>query len=169
MPKRGFMVISQTMTMLMVFGIMTVFLFIYTVGMYFYLTAKFSRMQITYMELMAEDYAEQLVSIFVNFQEVTQKTRTNGQSADEIHIGPHRYKRSGNVPYSLRFRVMQRDKFACRLCGKKKSDGIKLEVDHRMPVSRGGTNEPKNLWTLCHICNNGKSNKIVEPIVNFEI
>lgn len=62
---------------------------------------------------------------------------------------------------SIRFDVMQRDDFACQLCGKTRADGVKLEVDHKVPVSKGGSDRMENLWTLCNICNSGKSDKLL--------
>lgn len=61
------------------------------------------------------------------------------------------------VSKRLRFRVMRRDGFRCQLCGLTQLDGVKLEVDHKIPVSKGGLSVEQNLWTLCHPCNNGKS------------
>lgn len=59
---------------------------------------------------------------------------------------------------TLRFTIMQRDGFRCLLCGVAAKDDpdVRLEVDHIIPRSRGGTNDPENLWTLCHACNRGK-------------
>ena len=36
-----------------------------------------------------------------------------------------------------------------------------LEVDHIIPISKGGKTEPDNLQTLCWKCNRTKSNKII--------
>jgi len=58
------------------------------------------------------------------------------------------------ISNQLRYRVLERDGFACRYCG---ASGVRLEIDHRMPVSKGGTNDPSNLVTSCRPCNNGKS------------
>jgi 5-methylcytosine-specific restriction endonuclease McrA len=38
-----------------------------------------------------------------------------------------------------------------------RDDGVTLEVDHIVAVANGGGSEESNLWTLCHPCNNGKS------------
>lgn len=35
-----------------------------------------------------------------------------------------------------------------------------LEVDHVIPISRGGMSTPDNLQTLCWRCNRTKSNKV---------
>lgn len=61
---------------------------------------------------------------------------------------------------SLRYDILQRDNFRCVLCGaSSKEDGVKLEVDHILPVSKGGLSIPSNLRTLCKSCNQGKGAK----------
>lgn len=61
---------------------------------------------------------------------------------------------------SLRYDIMKRDGFRCQLCGSTVSDGVKLHVDHIVPVSKGGKTKPSNLRTLCDRCNFGKRDKI---------
>lgn len=65
-------------------------------------------------------------------------------------------QRRGKGWYKLRFAVLRRDSYRCQLCGRDASDGIKLEVDHKIPVAKGGTDDLLNLWTLCFDCNRGK-------------
>jgi hypothetical protein len=63
------------------------------------------------------------------------------------------------IPSKLRFEVLYRDNFTCQYCGAKgpQAGGTAvLHIDHRMPVSAGGTNEPQNLVTACQDCNLGK-------------
>lgn len=64
------------------------------------------------------------------------------------------------VPISkaLRFEVFKRDNFTCQYCGRSAPEVV-LEVDHIVPVSKGGTNDLFNLVTSCKECNRGKSNK----------
>jgi len=70
-------------------------------------------------------------------------------------------RRTG-ISSKLRFEIFQRDKFICKYCGKSKNeDGVKLQLDHIIPVSEGGTDEISNLTTSCEECNQGKSNKII--------
>ena len=66
-----------------------------------------------------------------------------------------------SISKQLRFEVLQRDNFTCQYCGRKADEGIKLHVDHRMPVSAGGKTEFNNLVTSCQDCNLGKSDKII--------
>jgi 5-methylcytosine-specific restriction endonuclease McrA len=62
------------------------------------------------------------------------------------------------VPISrkTRFRILQRDNSICQRCGKTPNDGVKLHVDHKLPVDWGGSTTDDNLWTLCSECNEGK-------------
>ena len=61
---------------------------------------------------------------------------------------------------SLRYDIFKRDNFRCKICGSTAQDGVKLHVDHIVPVSKGGKTIPSNLQTLCDRCNLGKSNKM---------
>lgn len=56
-----------------------------------------------------------------------------------------------------RFEAFKRDGFSCQYCGRTPPD-IVLEVDHIIPVSKGGDNSEGNLITSCRDCNRGKSN-----------
>ena len=60
----------------------------------------------------------------------------------------------------IRWNVMKRDNFRCCVCGATAKDGVKLEVDHIIPVSKGGKTTMDNLQTLCERCNRGKRDKI---------
>lgn len=61
---------------------------------------------------------------------------------------------------SLRFDVLEKDNFTCQYCGAKSvDDNVLLEVDHIVPVSKGGDNNIENLVTSCKKCNIGKSAK----------
>ncbi len=66
-----------------------------------------------------------------------------------------------SINNSLRYDVMKRDNFKCCYCGKSPAidSNIILEIDHILPVSKGGTNDIENLKTICKECNIGKFNK----------
>ena len=49
----------------------------------------------------------------------------------------------------------------CTHCGKKITDDF--TVEHVIPLSKGGSNDPENLVALCETCNTEKSNQIIEP------
>jgi hypothetical protein len=60
------------------------------------------------------------------------------------------------VSRRLRFEILRRDGMTCRYCGAKAPDVV-LTVDHVIPVTLGGGDEPNNLVTACADCNSGKS------------
>ena len=62
---------------------------------------------------------------------------------------------------SIRYDVLSRDGFRCKICGATAADGVKLEVDHIIPVSKGGRSTIDNLQTLCERCNRGKRDKLI--------
>lgn len=70
----------------------------------------------------------------------------------------HRTKR--NISERLRFRILLRDGFRCKSCGRSplNSPGVELHVDHILPWSMGGETIPENLETKCKECNLGKGN-----------
>jgi hypothetical protein len=60
------------------------------------------------------------------------------------------------VSKNLRYEILRRDNHTCRYCGASAPD-VKLEVDHIVPVTLGGSDDPANLVTACAACNAGKS------------
>lgn len=59
--------------------------------------------------------------------------------------------------------IKSRDQYTCQQCAVSidMEPHLLLEVDHVLPVSRGGMSTEENLQTLCWRCNRSKSNKIV--------
>nr|WP_276552630.1 HNH endonuclease [Streptococcus danieliae] len=64
----------------------------------------------------------------------------------------------------LREFIKERDEYTCQICGVSTAEQslLLLEVDHILPVSKGGLSTEDNLQTLCWKCNRSKSNKVVE-------
>lgn len=60
-----------------------------------------------------------------------------------------------SVNLRLRWKVFQRDKYRCKVCGRRAGD-FELQVDHIIPWSKGGRTELENLRLLCWDCNQGK-------------
>ena len=74
-----------------------------------------------------------------------------------------KYQRS-LINVSTRARIIAKDHARCCLCGRSARDGAELEVDHFIPVSKGGKSTDDNLWTLCRDCNRGKSNYTLDEL-----
>lgn len=62
----------------------------------------------------------------------------------------------------LRQHIKERDKFTCKNCGAsiQQEPNLLLEIDHIIPVSKGGLTIEDNLQTLCWRCNRSKGAKI---------
>ena len=60
------------------------------------------------------------------------------------------------IPPAVRREVWRRDERKCVQCGSQRN----LELDHIIPVSKGGSNTARNIQLLCQDCNRTKSDKI---------
>lgn len=61
-----------------------------------------------------------------------------------------------SVSSRLRYEILRRDNYTCRYCGGSAPD-VSLTVDHVIPVTLGGGDDPSNLVAACSACNSGKS------------
>lgn len=64
----------------------------------------------------------------------------------------------------LRARIKQRDNYSCCICSNStvNEPNLLLEIDHIIPLSKGGMTEIDNLQTLCWKCNRSKGAKIIQ-------
>lgn len=72
---------------------------------------------------------------------------------------------------TTRFNIFKRDFFKCQYCGST-PPSVVLEVDHIIPVSKGGDNNELNLITSCFDCNRGKRDTLLtikQSPANIEI
>lgn len=62
----------------------------------------------------------------------------------------------------LRTRIKERDHYTCCRCGNSvyAEPNLLLEIDHIIPVSKGGLTQEENLQTLCWKCNRNKGAKL---------
>lgn len=65
----------------------------------------------------------------------------------------------GKVTNKIRFSIYQRDGYRCRKCGVSQRYAP-LEVDHIIPIAKGGKSTYNNLQTLCHRCNIEKGDNL---------
>lgn len=64
---------------------------------------------------------------------------------------------------SLREKIKTRDNFTCKICRLSIADekNLLLEIDHIIPLAKGGITSEGNLQTLCWKCNRSKGSKIL--------
>jgi len=78
------------------------------------------------------------------------------------------------IPADVRREVHERDNEICQWCGgegdpDRGPDGETWELDHVVPVSRGGTNDAENLVLSCRTCNRRKGAMTGEEFVKSEL
>lgn len=63
---------------------------------------------------------------------------------------------------SLREKIKERDNYECKKCklSIREEPNLLLEIDHVLPISKGGLSVEENLQTLCWKCNRKKGSKI---------
>lgn len=106
------------------------------------------------MEKTATDYTldltpDKIWEISDDVEKVIKKTST------------YKYERR-KLTKEIRQAVIARDNWTCQICGNSvyKDPNLLLEVDHIIPIAKGGKTEPNNLQTLCFKCNRKKSDNI---------
>lgn len=60
----------------------------------------------------------------------------------------------------LHRQIKGRDDCTCQICGKYMPDGVGLQIDHIVPVAKGGKTVPSNLQVLCSKCIAAKGKKL---------
>ena len=78
----------------------------------------------------------------------------------KINKQGHSKLQRSSMTNDLREAIKKRDNYTCCLCGNSvfKEPNLLLEVDHIIPISKGGKTEASNLQNLCWRCNMQKSN-----------
>jgi len=93
------------------------------------------------------------------FIEYTNATGVEAPTCHDVTDGQHATGRDPSL--RLRWKVLERDRFTCRGCGRSPAldPSVELQVDHIEPWSQGGETILDNLQTLCSTCNLGKSDR----------
>lgn len=67
---------------------------------------------------------------------------------------------------SLREKIKKRDNYTCCSCGNStaKEPNLLLEIDHIVPIAKGGMTTEDNLQTLCWKCNRSKGTRILNKV-----
>jgi len=100
--------------------------------------------------------AEARLLILEHFDKERQKFETLKAKFDSTSTAEIMYERQ-RIPEKVRIEVWRRDGGQCARCGSRE----RLEYDHIVPVTKGGSNTARNIELLCEDCNRKKSNNIV--------
>lgn len=82
----------------------------------------------------------------------------------EKYLKQRLYKVNVKLWKKIQKQVFERDDYVCAYC---RQAGGKLEVDHVIPISRGGTNKLSNLVTSCRHCNRQKHDKTADEYLKW--
>lgn len=103
------------------------------------------------------------------FQILTHRDRTDLKPGQYLLLTAERLPVTARgMSAQVRLMVLERDGYTCQLCGGTQGDPdptrptrkLSLHVDHIVPESQGGSNEPENLRVLCSACNEARSNLV---------
>lgn len=103
-----------------------------------------------------QNYTEEQVTYLI--KRINNK---NGKFYNDRHIWDAicRVER-GKVSNKMRFSIYARDGYRCRICGASQDKKVQLEIDHIIPIAKGGKSTYDNLQTLCHNCNVQKGDNV---------
>jgi HNH endonuclease len=79
---------------------------------------------------------------------------------------------SGYISDQVRARVRAQAKNRCGHCCSHQDYVLgTLEIDHFIPLSRGGTDDEENLWLACGLCNTFKASQthVIDPLTRRRI
>ena len=76
------------------------------------------------------------------------------------------YQQGTLFGFEVREYILEKFNYTCVYCQKNSfKDGVKLEIDHVIPRSRGGSNSLKNLVLSCSICNQKKGSQKLDDFL----
>ena len=81
---------------------------------------------------------------------------------DKLSIASLAKEQRALMTCKLREFIKERDNYTCCLCGNSiyKEPNLLLEIDHKIPIAKGGLTIEENLQTLCWKCNRSKGAKV---------
>lgn len=98
------------------------------------------------------------------------RARKNATTKAWVAANPHKIRAFSHKRYALQknapgsfgandiTQLLEKQQRCCHYCNVHLTNGF--EVDHYIPLSRGGTNEPSNIVLACMPCNRSKGNKL---------
>ena len=85
-----------------------------------------------------------------------ERVRFDPQLLQNPEISGVSYQQGELEGWEVRAYLLLKYEYRCMYCGKK---NVPFEIDHQVPLSRGGTHRVSNLVLSCHDCNQAKGNQ----------
>ena len=123
---------------------------------------------------------ENIVNLVVKFDKYFPITQIAGElnkfDTHKMHnpeISGVEYQRGTLYGFEVREYLLQKYSYTCVYCQKcafrnNKSTGLKLEIDHVVPRSKGGSDRVNNLVLACHRCNQNKGNRSLHEFLKIK-
>ena len=120
---------------------------------------------------------ENIVNLVVKFSKYFPVTTISGelnkfdaQKMMNAEISGVEYQRGTLYGFEVREYLLQKYQYTCVYCqkcavGQKSVKHIRLEIDHVIPCSKGGSNRLNNLVLACHNCNQKKGNRLIQDFL----
>ncbi len=118
------------------------------------------------------DYAKKYSEKNSERIKITQKAYRESENGKKVRCllqkirHAKRMRTKGNFDLAAWKELIKKVKGICPCC--KEYFGDKLTVDHKKPVSRGGTDDISNIQPLCGLCNMRKYTKEIDYLKLFE-
>lgn len=95
---------------------------------------------------------------------MTEETINNliGKLESKLTLKEFAKEQRALMTVKLRSKIKERDNYTCQCCGNSTHEepNLLLEIDHIIPIAKGGITSEENLQTLCWKCNRSKSDKM---------
>lgn len=104
------------------------------------------------------NWIKKIISICPIGEIIFENTSFDTQLMENPDISNLEYQRGELFGFEIQEYLREKTGFKCAYC-KKSGTEEKLEIEHIIPKSRGGSNRISNLTLACHKCNQRKGNK----------
>lgn len=114
----------------------------------------------SFMYLSGGGYVERMVNITLDLKNLEDFVK---YLSDHIKWRKSVAGQRALMTQNLRTEIKERDEYTCQSCHNSinKEPNLLLEIDHIVPLSKGGMSTKDNLQTLCWRCNRSKGSKLI--------